>query len=238
MKKYYIIYSVLAILCFKANAQREGTAPKFYQISRVSETVDSNLKKKIIEIYFGSDNTLDANTGYDLDNMLLASYDSTDVQAVHIKGINGNSSKGITIFVKGELVSDMAMKYDMVTDANGDSIIQIKDGIGEIVSYIKIASDGTIWGKVNPDWVEETDQTGYLNNSDFSVAKNGPSIKFLPFKKFWERWTSCVSTGLTQMFGGQHGVYATAAGVACVAFGPLCGAGAILGCAAHSAHYQ
>jgi len=235
MKKYHIL-SVTLLLFLNSNAQTESRNYVFYKVTSIVQSIDPILKNKIISTYFSADNVLDANGKYDLNSMVTVFYDKSDVQAVHVKGLNAYSKKGIVIYVKGNLVSDMAMKYDLLTETIGETIGQIRDGREEIITSIKVNREGKVLVKNNPNWVEEKNIVGYLNTSNLSIP-NKSSISYL-YKKFWERWTSCVSTGLSQMTNGQNGVYAQIAGLYCMGFSGYCIGGAAIGCAAHAAIFK
>lgn len=236
MKKTLVIILSLFNVIFFANAQSSlENDYKVYKLNSVSQNVSEIVKQKIIT-NFMSEASLTENGEYDLVNMELGSFDSTDIQAVYVKGINRNSSTVLVFYVKGDLVSDMAVKEILATDADNNPIVIFKDRVGETVFDVKTTSNGGLTIKTNPSYIP-TEDVGYNNQELNYMAKNGPSLNTQQMKSFWDRWTSCISTALTQMSNG-HSTAATIAGLGCMAAGAYCAGGAVVGCAAHAAVFH
>lgn len=236
MKLFNLIMACTLTVC-TANAQQMESASMDNPVKKlisVSTNVSAELKSNVIKNFFASDTrdfTLAENLEYDLNNMLLGTFENSAVQVLYVNGINNNIGKTIAIFVKENLVSDLAMKIESVTDNNGLATTLIKDHEGAVFITVKENVDNTVSMSLNPSWT--TADLGYISDNKETFNRGGPSLNNLAYKGWWDRWTGCVSTAFQQFTNG-HSTAATIGGLVCVATGPYCAAGAALGCAGHA----
>lgn len=219
----------------------EGGHFLFYNINNIELLTNTTLKNKVIQTFLSGPDNINPDVQYNTDSLKLLTFDYTDIKGVYTEEVNfaPNTSNNHVFFAfsQGTLVADMVAEATVNTDSYGNTIIAILDHTGQIYVNLTISSGGSLTLLKNPNWSDPYSFS--LNASNNLMALHGPNISMNHnMRTFWDRFISCVGTGLCQLGGGcGGGGLGTLVGAALIQRLDLLGASVLLGCTLHATFF-